>query len=336
LRSVGIFFLIIALTSLCKGLIGAVVPALVILPDLIKNNEWKKHLRLSFVAGMIPAAIVYVLPFWASAYFGGEGYGQNGLYLVYKENVLRYFQPFDHKGPIYTYFIFLPVYLLPWAFFFIPALCSLKSRWSTMSSNSKWIVWSVLLLFLFLTLSGSRRNYYVLPLVPFAILMTADWILSAKDVLAKRSLWAGRVVVIFFAILFLVFNVVQPLYYAEGGMDHFAANVQQEMAKTKPAAEWQFVLLDAQNKIRFYLQLPPSVKEYSIQGERAGQSQASLLQSWPMLATKQPNVIYISRKMFEPYLRAILVGYRVVETPQSLGQRLLNKVDLDDPIAFIP
>ena len=34
---------------------------------------------------------------------------------------LRYFQPFDHQGPIYTYFIYLPVYLLPWVVFFIPA-----------------------------------------------------------------------------------------------------------------------------------------------------------------------------------------------------------------------
>jgi 4-amino-4-deoxy-L-arabinose transferase-like glycosyltransferase len=326
-----VFFLILAVTSLCKGLVGAVVPLLAILPDLLMKNEWKKHLRLSFFLGMIPAAILYYLPFWASAQFGGDGYQESGLYLVYRENVLRYFQPFDHKGPIYTYFIFLPIYLMPWTLFFIPALFSLKSRWKNLSNNSKWMVWSVLLLFLFFTLSGSRRNYYVLPLVPFAILMTADWIAAE----AERLLWASRLAVFMFVGLVLHFNVLQPLYYSQG-ITVFADKLKTQASAIHPWASWKVVLLDPESKVSFYLELPPQVKTYDVQGLRQNQTQTTLTQAWPILKTADKNTIFVTRKMYELPLRLMLKNYTVVESTPNLGERILKIDNQNDPVAFIP
>jgi len=323
-----VFFLIIALTSLCKGLVGAVVPVLVILPDLLMNGEWKKHLRVSVVLAMIPAGIVYFLPFWASAHFGGSAYEQSGLYLVYRENVMRYFQPFDHKGPLWTYFVFLPVYLLPWAFFFIPALFGIKSAWQNMSARAKWMIWSVLLLFLFFTFSGSRRNYYVLPIVPFAILMTADWILKN----AKRSLWAARVAVIFLVIFVLNFDVLQPLYYSGGGVQGFADAMRQRVK----GSQWNFVMLDPESKVRFYLHLSPDVKNYSIHGGRGQQSAEALLQAWPVLQDKQKNVIFVTRQLYEAQLKNILQGYEVVEASPTWGERIFHIKNVNTPVAFIP
>jgi 4-amino-4-deoxy-L-arabinose transferase-like glycosyltransferase len=330
------FFMILALTSLCKGLVGAIVPLIVILPDLLMKNEWKKHLRLSFFLAMIPALIVYVLPFWASSHFGGSSYGENGLVLVYRENVLRYFQPFDHKGPIYTYFLWLPIYLIPWAFFFIPSLFALKPRWPTLSNNAKWMSWAVLLLFIFFTLSGSRRNYYVLPIVPFAILMTADWILSNENVMTRRNLWAGKVAAAFFILMFLNFDVVQPLYYAGGGMNTFANQLKSAVTPIKPWAQWNFVMLDPESKVRFYLQLPPTLKNYAVDGAtRAQQSEASLLQAWPMLHNHPSDVIFITRRSYEPELRNILPGFKVVEAPPSFGERVLKIKNPNAPVAFV-
>lgn len=331
-----VFFLILAVTALCKGLIGVIVPLIVVFPDLVANHEWKKHLRISFILSIFPALFVYLLPFIASSHFGGNGYGQNGLYLVYKENILRYFQPFDHKGPIYTYFIYLPIYLLPWTFFFIPALVTLKTRWNSLSASSKSICWAVLLLFLFLTLSGSRRNYYVLPVVPFALLMTAEWILSGRNELTKRFVWAGRVAVGFFVLLFLSFDVVQPLYYADGGMRVFAEQLKSDATKVKPWSEWQFVMLDPESKVRFYLGLPPTVQNYPVMGARAEQSQAGLSQQWPILGRSHPGVIFISRKVYGPILQKMLPDYHLVEAPPTLGERLLGKNNVNAPIAFVP
>ncbi len=327
-----IFFLILAVTALCKGLVCPVVVCLVILPDLFLTHSWKKHLRLSVLFAMIPAAIVYMLPFWASVYFDGHQYGENGLMLVYRENILRYFQPFDHKDPIYAYFIYLPLYLLPWTVFFIPALIALKSRWKNMSAHSKWIVWSVLLLFLFFTLSGSRRNYYILPVVPFAILLTADWILAGAETL-KRNQWAGRMAATFFVLFFMSFDVGQWAYYSGGGMTVFAKQLQTRAEQIKPWSQWQFVMLDPESKIRFYLNLSPEVKNYS-QPKNTGQP---LLTAWPLLrkANQQTDTIFITRKQYENELKTILTNYDILEATPIYGERILDNHS-NRVIAFIP
>jgi len=332
-----IFFLILAVTALCKGLVGPVVAGLVIFLDVLMNRSWKQHLKLRIFFALIPAAIVYMLPFLASAHVDGNQYGENGLVLVYRENIVRYFQPFDHKGPLYTYFIFLPVYLLPWTLFFIPALITLKSRWKTMSSNSKWMVWSVALLFLFFTLSGSRRNYYVLPIVPFAILFTADWILAGAETL-KRNRWAGRMAMTFFVLFFISFDLGQWIYYSGGGMDVFARTLREQTQTIKPWSEWDVVMLDPESKIRFYLNVSPDVKNYSIDGDqRAQQTTKSLLTAWPFLreANRKKNNIFISRRQYEKQLKNILTNYRVIEALPTYGERIFKDYS-NLTIAFVP
>jgi 4-amino-4-deoxy-L-arabinose transferase-like glycosyltransferase len=331
-----VFFLILVLTSLCKGLVGAIVPLIVILPDMLMNQNWKKHLNSKIFLAMAPALIIYVLPFWASSHYSNGGYTENGLYLVYRENVLRYFHPFDHKGPIWTYFLWLPIYLLPWAVFFIPALFTLKSRWNDLTPNAKWLCWSVLLLFLFFTVSGSRRNYYILPLVPFAILITADWILSASSTLPNRNDWAGKIAVTFFILMFLVFDVIPPVFGAQGGINALADVLRTSAEDTRPWSQWNIVMLDPESKVRFYLRLPPTVKDYPILGaNRKEQTHQSLLEAWPILKDQHTDVIYITRKSYEPLLRNILPGYKVVEAPLTLGERVFQIENPNAPVAFI-
>lgn len=332
-----IFFLILAMTSLCKGLVGFIVPSIAVFIDVVLQKSWKQYLRLPVVLSVIPALIVYLLPFWASSYFGGEGYGQNGLYLVYRENILRYFQPFDHQGPLYTYFVYLPVYMLPWAVFFVPALAAVKSRWRNMSVNSKWMAWTLLALFLFFTLSGSRRSYYVLPMVPFAILFTADWILSDAYASARRMLWAAALVVFSFTALFLVLDLVPAWYYSQYGVNRFAVLLKDEAVKVKPWSEWNIVMLDAESKLNFYLQLPPGTKNYHIKGtERGMQNEATLTQVWPVLKDKPANTIFISRKLYQPLLQGYFSGYRVVELSAKSALPFVKKHDINAPVAFIP
>lgn len=330
-----IFFFILAITSLCKGLVGAIVPLLVILPDLLMKNEWKKHLKLSLFPALIPAIMVYIFPFWASSVVGSDGYQQNGLYLVYRENILRYVQPFDHKDPIYSYFIYLPLYLLPWTLFFLPAIFSLKSRWQNMSSQSKWMVWSLVILFLFFTFSGSRRNYYVLPMLPFAILLTADWILQKTNEMNQRNTWAGRLALIFLVILIFNFNVFQPWYYSQGGLSQFSMDLKAAAEKITPWSQWQFVMLDAESKSRFYIKLSPFVKNYPIKGKRQDQTEMTLRQMLPKLQHTN-NTIFISRKQYEPFLKNILENYQVVEAQPTAGERFFHIQNNNAPVAFIP
>lgn len=327
-----VFFLILALTALCKGLVGPVVAALAIFPDILLRHDLRKHLNWRMIAAIVPALIIYILPFWASSHFGRQNYGENGFYEVYRENIMRYFQPFDHKGPLYTYFIYLPIYLLPWTLFFIPALFYLKSRWKKLSVDSKWMIFSTLLLFLFFTLSGSRRSYYVLPIVPFAILFTADWILSS----GKSLLWAGRVVILSFILLCINFIVVQPLYYSQDNMNAFIKELKTVANQQKPWSEWQFVMLDPESKVRFYLHLSPDVKNYGVTGDRASQTTEKLLKTWPILRHQPKNTIIISRKLYLPILQKQLKNDAVIESKPGFLQQLFKINEDNAVIAFVP
>lgn len=329
-----VFFLILVITALCKGLVGPAVAVIAVGVDILLQRSLRQHLRWILLPALIPALIVYALPFWASTYFTDHHYQENGLLLVYRENILRYFHPFDHQGPLYTYFLFLPIYLLPWTVFFLPALWSIKARWQTCSINTKWLVWTVFILFVFFTLSGSRRNYYILPVVPFALLLTADWILMT----VKRNVLAGRMAMTFFVLFFLSLALFQPLYNWGGGLDQFAKQLKQVTEQRHPWHTWQFVMLDPESKVRFYLALAPEVKNYPIEGnDRQAQTSASLLKAWPFLraAKYKRDTIYISRQQYAELLQHILPNYTVVAAQPGLSDRILQK-EANLPVAFIP
>lgn len=330
-----VFFMILAITALCKGLGGAIVPVLAVLVDVVLRREWLKHCRWGLVLAALPALLVYLLPFWVSSHFGGQQYGESGLYMVYRENILRYFQPFDHTGPITTYFIYLPIYLLPWTVLFLPALLALPGRIKQgLSVNHRWLNWSFLVVFLFFTLSGSRRSYYVLPIVPFAILFTADWVLSRARPRLQAVL--AKLVLVMAVVLWLAVDIVPAWVSLTHGMPAFATLVKAKAEVMQPWDKWSIILIDAESKVNFYLNLPPSAKNHSVIGERSGQTSATLLARFPELAHLQPNTIYVSRASYLIQLLPYFKGYDVVLMPASPWAQWLKLSNEGDPIAFIP
>lgn len=175
-ESLSRIFLILALTSLFKGLIGFILPGLILLPHLLGEGRWKNHLNPRLCLALLVAGAFYMLPFLLSHRYGTPTYEQSGLDLVFRENVVRFFHPFDQFGPIYTYLLYLPVYTLPWAPCWILGLWVAVRSWKHTEPNVRWLIGGLGLLFLFFTASGSRRSYYVLPLVPFAQLLAAWWV----------------------------------------------------------------------------------------------------------------------------------------------------------------
>jgi 4-amino-4-deoxy-L-arabinose transferase-like glycosyltransferase len=331
-----VFFIIVALTSLCKGLGGAIVPLIAVFVDMCLHRSFKQHLTRVLFLALIPGLLVYLLPFWLSSHFGGDTYGENGLYLVYKENILRYFQPFDHKDPVYTYLIYLPIYLMPWTLFFIPALIALPKRWQGLSLDAKWNVWSLVLIFLFFTLSGSRRSYYVLPIVPFAVLVTADWIMALPASAAIRQRLTAICVLISCITIFALMDAAPAWYYARYGAERFALALKHEAEKQKPWSAWNVVMLDAETKLIFYLQLPPDTKFVGAEGDRTKQEEADLLKRWPDVTHPAPNTIIISRKLYAPVLDKALPGYRKISLPAESALPFIKHNEADMPVAYIP
>jgi len=200
-------WLVMAATSLTKGLLGFVLPLIVLgvysgladgwaelgrrlargpLTDrigwLFERSRWLFNWK-SVVAIPLGAAVYYV-PFAISAARTGS---EKGLEMVYRENVVRFFHPFDHRGPIYLYCYVIFALMMPWSALLPAALAQAHHRSVhrgpvDLSRSDSGVeverghrfalvyFWAT---FVFFTLSGSRRSYYLLPILPAAALLVA-------------------------------------------------------------------------------------------------------------------------------------------------------------------
>ena len=170
-----VFYLIAFTGSLTKGLTALIVPVLAVLPDVLAKGRWRTVLRPSHFLAMALAGGIYLAPFIYASITRAD-YQASGLALVFQENIQRFFQPFDHKGPFYCYFYYLPMLFLPWTPLFLAACAGTASGWKDLGSRTRWLIKAALLVFLFFTASGSRRSYYILPILPLCALWTAAFL----------------------------------------------------------------------------------------------------------------------------------------------------------------
>jgi 4-amino-4-deoxy-L-arabinose transferase-like glycosyltransferase len=189
-------WLIMAVTSLMKGLLGFVLPLAVIgvysclaegwselgrrllsgsllgrVRWLVQRNRWLFNWRTPLAIAL--AAVIYYAPF-AISHLKTDS--SKGIYMVYRENVERYFAPFDHRGPIYLYCYVIFALMAPWSVFIPAALAHThqrRHRGADKARSDRFTLAFFWTTFIFFTLSGSRRSYYLLPILPAAAIMVA-------------------------------------------------------------------------------------------------------------------------------------------------------------------
>jgi 4-amino-4-deoxy-L-arabinose transferase-like glycosyltransferase len=223
-------WLIMAATSLTKGLLGFALPLLVIgvysclrdgggrfiepifrgsLVDrirwLIERNRW--FFNWYTVVGIALGALVYYLPFEISSRLMGS---QKGLEMVYRENVVRFFHPFDHRGPIYLYVYVIFALMAPWSALLPAALVethSLRHAGAEPARADRFALVYFWATFIFFTVSGSRRSYYILPILPAAAILVARTLAypgELRSMIARRLLTIGYAIIAFGAIAGIV------------------------------------------------------------------------------------------------------------------------------------
>ncbi|KAA0945516.1 MULTISPECIES: glycosyltransferase family 39 protein [unclassified Pseudomonas] len=336
-----VFFLLLAATSLFKGLIGFVLPGLVLLPHLLSEGRYKRHLNLRLLLALVIAGAFYAIPFMLSHLYGAPTYGESGLQLVFRENVVRFFDPFDHMGPIYTYLIYLPAYTLPWAPCWILGLWLALRHWRHTVPNVRWLVWGLGLLFLFFTASGSRRSYYVLPLVPFAQLLAAWWVSERVARKHSAAVW-NRGFAVAAVVLMLVLGVIYPWTNGNGGVTRFAADVQAQAVKRAPWDQWRIVMVEVDNKVPMYLQNHGAPFYYVAQTQdfpREGDSAAFMAwldkASGQHFDTQRTIIVAQSAKDDPAPLAYLGSDHQVIRTQPDNGERLFQRRD-GGSVAFVP
>ncbi len=234
--SVVALWLVMAATSQMKGLLGFVLPIMVIGSYATLSDGWAEFGR-GFLEGSIgsrvrwaaernrwlfnwrtPVAMalglaIYVVPFQISQKMM---HSDAGLYMVFRENVIRFFHPFDHRGPIYIYFYVTFALMAPWSLMLPAALAHTHYRrhigvadHARADRFGLIFFWST---FIFFTLSGSRRSYYILPILPAGAILVGR--LLTVESLHELSAWTRRMFVagygIFAVIVVLGFVMMIP------------------------------------------------------------------------------------------------------------------------------
>ena len=223
-------WLIMAATSLTKGLLGFALPLLVIgaysclrdgwsqlfqeiargsmadrIRKFVERNRW--FFNWYTVVGVALGGLVYYIPFQVSARMMGT---QKGLAMVYRENVVRFFHPFDHRGPIYLYVYVIFGLMAPWSALLPAALIethSLRHANAEPARADRFALVYFWATFIFFTLSGSRRSYYILPILPAAAMLVARTLAypgELRSTFARRLLTIGYAIVAFAAVAGIV------------------------------------------------------------------------------------------------------------------------------------
>ena len=190
------------LALLSKGLIGVVLPALVIGPWLLAQGRWRDVLRLLNPLGLAVFAAVAVPWLWAMQ----QRYPDFFDYFIIEQHFRRFAsRSFNNVQPGYFYLWVLPFLTLPWSPALLAALPRIRRALAATPATSatpaspdaterRWwvglLVWWVLVVVGFFSLPASKLVGYIMPaLAPFCALLALAF--EPPDSPARR--WLGRI-----------------------------------------------------------------------------------------------------------------------------------------------
>ncbi|HEY2922054.1 MAG TPA: glycosyltransferase family 39 protein [Candidatus Binatia bacterium] len=171
-----------ALATLAKGLIGVVLPGLLFVAFALSERDWRLIAAAKLPLG-IPIFLLVAAPWFYLIHQATDGKWLSDF--IYIHHVRRYTVRAGHRQPFYYYFMTLPPDFLPWTIFLAPALLAYRSyrrAWADPVSRS-FFLW-FLVVFLFFELSSSKRELYLLPLLPPLALFVGNYL----DALATNKL----------------------------------------------------------------------------------------------------------------------------------------------------
>lgn len=243
-----VFMVLLAVGGLLKGLVAPAVVGIALLPELATGDRWRRSFKWSLFPALGIGVAVYLTPFLLARWTGSS----TGLIRVYWENLVRYVSPFDHRESWTHYLYQLPLYLLPWTIFLPALFCRAVRCWKTMSPAARWPLLSSGLVFLFFEGSGSRRDYYLLPLLPLVSLAIADWLSTREEgSFARRG--AQGLVVGTAGLLLAWFGILQPYFATLGGSWVFQREVKEAAERVAPYPSWRLVSWGAPPDADYYL-----------------------------------------------------------------------------------
>jgi 4-amino-4-deoxy-L-arabinose transferase-like glycosyltransferase len=175
-----------ALGVLAKGLIGIVLPGMVLFLWLVAERRWMAMLRLLWLPGIV-LFLAVASPWFVLMQERFEGFSH---YFFVVQHFQRYAQAtFNNPQPVWFYVAVLLVLALPWT----PWLAGARSvQWRGASNEAAvrrlMLVWIVAIT-AFFSLPRSKLVGYIFPVVAPMLFLAADFAVS----LGRRKLWKASI-----------------------------------------------------------------------------------------------------------------------------------------------
>jgi 4-amino-4-deoxy-L-arabinose transferase-like glycosyltransferase len=237
--SLSAFYFFIGVALLAKGLVGIVFPmAIVGLYHILSRKIPGKIFLLSLFWGTILSllvASVWYLPMYLT----------HGWTFVDEFFIQHHFQRFasdkyQHRQPFWFFWLVLPLMTLPWLPFFLASIWSIvkgifyhrdtetqseakinaNRRFSVFSSQFS-VLSSPLLLFalswllvplVFFSFSGSKLPGYILPALPAALVLTAEFVFRFVQQSRRRRIVVQSAALVTFVVVALLLQFVVPRF----------------------------------------------------------------------------------------------------------------------------
>lgn len=166
-------YVLSALACLTKGLIGAVLPGMVVFLWMLITNSWNKLKEILYIPGILSFLIVF-LPWHILAAVRNHDFL---YYYFYVEHFLRYTTKFHNRyQPEWFFLPIIVVGMIPWTGFALMSLKSVIKKSFEKHSESVFLVCWIIGIFVFFSFSSSKLIPYILPIVPPLALITAVFI----------------------------------------------------------------------------------------------------------------------------------------------------------------
>jgi hypothetical protein len=168
-----------ALATLAKGLIGVVLPGLILLAFVSIRREWRWILEWRVPLG-IAVFLLVSGPWFAEVSFATDGHWLKEF--IWVHHVQRYTAGSGHRQPFFYYLTTFPADFSPWSLFVLPALAYYRTglRRLTEPGALFLLLWFAVP-FLFFSLSDTKRDLYLLPVFPPAALFLGSYFTRLLD-----------------------------------------------------------------------------------------------------------------------------------------------------------
>ena len=194
---------------LAKGILGLLLPGLILVLWLGSRKQWLRILEL------LPLSLVSVVVFlpWVAGTAQTMGW-DNILHEFYAQNFARFDSGFrGHQQPLQYYFVNFWMDFSPWSWLFPAAIIWTWRSGLLKTPRAQLLLWWFGTFFVFLSLAATKRQLYMLPAFPAVALLIGPWLASvgrvnSTDTLTSLEVPRERAVHIYSIVISIVFSAL--------------------------------------------------------------------------------------------------------------------------------